>query len=333
MNKKEKIVFYHSLCAALVLHILLFLFLFLHHDTPFEPSPTDYAPVTFNEIGESGTPHGSPDGTEVAKTVPEQDVQEEAAIDDLDTTAEESAQLVQEQEPPSFPETETITSEVHTPTLHPLYSPHAKQETVVPQQIEKIREYTTEKKQEVVVVVKTKRKRAAWHSVSTAARTRAMRLNIQKSVRTFTDQQYDAYGDPDGSGGSGDHGTGTGGGGNARYHANINSLDLIRQSYMKKVVRAIVTQSQFMQLMAYSPTPIHKTVGWHIQIGPDSKIKSMKNDEECSPSIDSAIRKIFYATQLPPLPTRLKDGFTWHTSIMVQHGAQTGPLVLTAVTD
>lgn len=333
MTKKEKIVLYSSLCVALIIHILLFVVLFFLQPAQDHSQPFENAPVIFDEqAGEVGTSRGTPEGTEVTRESFEQG--EEAPTTPEPQQLEQPTEDMQEAQEDSSTESApqvTPQPEIAAQELPALYQPAQTPRELPrgPIQPDTPIEYAAP----VASQSKPKRKRAAWHVVNPEARKRAAGLNFQKSLRTFTDQQYDAYGSPDGMGGTSDHGMGTGGGGNAHYHANINSLDLIKQSYMRKVVRAIVAQSNFMQIQAYSPTPINKVTSWRVEIGPNSKIVKMSSDETCSASIDDALRKIFYATQLPPLPSRLKDGFTWHTHITMRHPAQMAPIILTAVVD
>jgi|GEM_PF-5124306 len=329
--KKEQLLFYTPLCIALLLHLILVLCLFFikeHFDTT--PLFSESAPVIFDERGEAGTALGSPDGTEVAKEVSQ--AATAAAVPDItpDITSEEPEIESSEEsapEPEIAPVTEIpdqLLPALLEPATMPRELPRAQPQPDIPVQYAPPALRDEQPKP---------RRRAAWHKVGTTARTQAASLNINKHVRTFTDQQYDAYGSPNGTGGSSDHGTGTGGGGNAAYHANINSLDLIKQSYMRKLVRAIVAQSNYMKLMVATPYPISKHVTWKIVIGPNAKVQSIEKEEETHPSLDTAISKIIYATQLPPLPSRFKEEFIFYARFQLNHSGDMAPLILMAVLD
>lgn len=327
MIKRERLVIYIPLCIALLLHLILGIVLFFlqdHGPTDGINKFTEDAPVIFDERGEAGTPIGTPEGTEV--------VRDADAVQQEDTgPSDDDAQEGPTEEPDSLPIQQA--TEAGAPELPQLVEPAITPRDLPrgPVQPDVPIEYAPAQVPSDTAV--RPRKRAAWHSVHTSARTRAASLNISKHVRTFTDAQYDAYGTPDGTGGSTDYGTGTGGGGSAAYHANANSLDLIKQSYIRKLVRAVVAQSNYMKLLVSTPYAISKTVTWKIIIGVNAKVESIEKGEETHHSLDNAISKIIYATQLPPLPSRFKERFVFYARFQLQHSGELAPLILHAALD
>lgn len=320
MIKKDQLVLYTPLCIALILHLIVVLCLFFiqEHTSSSTGTFSEQAPVIFEERGEAGTPIGTLEGTEIAKEFSAQPVAEPTLEETAEIEETQEGALATEQVPET---TEQALPVLQEPAAMPQALPAGKiQPDVVPQYAQPIAQAVTKP-----------RKRAAWHVVNPEARARAAGLNMSKHIRSFTDQQYDAYGTPDGTGGSSDHGTGTGGGGNAAYRANMNALDLIKQSYMRKVVRAIVAQSNFMQIMVATPYPISKTVTWKIIINAQAKVTSIEKEEETHHSLDNAISKIIYATQLPPVPSKFKDGFVFYARFMLNHSGQMAPLILQAM--